>query len=538
MVFSSEKQQDRLYLEQWIAVRTRYDQAVSSASIDPANRVCTLIEGFLFPAECEALIARLEAAGIGATAALYPPSYRNNDRLVLDDPELAAALYTRLAAHAPAELVDDGGATWRRERLNPRFRCCRYRDGQCFTIHRDGVYHASPDEHSRLTFMIYLNDGSEFQGGATRYYHDRSGAQLLRSVTPRRGACILFDHALWHDGEAVQRGTKYVLRSDLIYRRQKVTSEQKITKDEKVTSAHLGYIWTARLLSNNTLASAGRDQTLRLHRVDAATHSLREQQVLLGHDSSIGGIAEARGFLCSGDRQGHIRRWRLDGERYVFDSGFAAHQGAVLCLLRVVHPRLGECLASAGADGVIRLYTDSAQAQLELGGHRGWIWSLAADAGALWSGGEDGTVRRHELGSATTTASAVFDRPVHSLLLTGDSLYCGLDDGRLIALEKERLQPRFTRRPHKGSLRCMLALRDGRIATGGEDDSVALWTADLGTELHRATHGDFVRALVELDSGELLSGSYDGTLRFFSPACAPPESKTSQPATRPDPTPS
>lgn len=60
---------------------------------------------------------------------------------------------------------------------------------------------------SRLTLLVYLNDG--FEGGATDF---RDFA-----VTPRTGDALLFVHDTWHEGQAVTRGHKYVLRSDVMY---------------------------------------------------------------------------------------------------------------------------------------------------------------------------------------------------------------------------------------------------------------------------------------------------------------------------------
>jgi hypothetical protein len=60
-----------------------------------------------------------------------------------------------------------------------------------------------------LTFLIYLNEGCE--GGETRL----PGA----SVSPRTGLGLLFQHLLLHEGAALQAGVKYVLRSDVMFRR-------------------------------------------------------------------------------------------------------------------------------------------------------------------------------------------------------------------------------------------------------------------------------------------------------------------------------
>ncbi len=53
--------------------------------------------------------------------------------------------------------------------------------------------------------MIYLNSNSEFTGGATNFLSSRYGPQCktLCSVKPETGMIIVFEHDLWHEGEAV-----------------------------------------------------------------------------------------------------------------------------------------------------------------------------------------------------------------------------------------------------------------------------------------------------------------------------------------------
>jgi hypothetical protein len=57
--------------------------------------------------------------------------------------------------------------------------------------------------------MVYLNEG--FGGGTTRF-HD-----FDIDVRPRTGHALLFQHRLLHEGCEVASGTKYVLRSDVMY---------------------------------------------------------------------------------------------------------------------------------------------------------------------------------------------------------------------------------------------------------------------------------------------------------------------------------
>jgi predicted 2-oxoglutarate/Fe(II)-dependent dioxygenase YbiX len=103
--------------------------------------------------------------------------------------------------------------------LNERLRFYRYDEGQKFDWHRDGYYESPSGKRSFLTFMIYLNDGSD--GGETLF--TKLGGLYLSeddlSVKPRRGMALLFDHRILHTGSTVTRGRKYVLRTDVMYRR-------------------------------------------------------------------------------------------------------------------------------------------------------------------------------------------------------------------------------------------------------------------------------------------------------------------------------
>src|ERR1041385_6161716 len=84
---------------------------------------------------CRALVSRAETVGFRPMAALYPDGYRNNDRCIIDDPALAEALFARLAPELPQTVTRDG-RLHRLRRLNSRFRFCRYRGGQAFSLHR------------------------------------------------------------------------------------------------------------------------------------------------------------------------------------------------------------------------------------------------------------------------------------------------------------------------------------------------------------------------------------------------------------------
>lgn len=167
------------------------------------------VTDFFTPEECLAHIHQTEAIGYGdapITTAFGPQmrkDVRNNTRVMVDDEPLAERLFQALAPRLE-------GACARPVGLNERLRYYKYGPTECFRWHHDGSFRRDNGEASELTFMVYLNDG--FEGGATEF----EWPEL--SVEPREGMAIVFTHRVRHQGAPVVRGTKYVLRSDVMFR--------------------------------------------------------------------------------------------------------------------------------------------------------------------------------------------------------------------------------------------------------------------------------------------------------------------------------
>ena len=172
-----------------------------------------VIHDLLSAQECEALVARSEALGYEAAAVggELLPQLRNNGRAFLEDAALAARLWERAAPFVPRQFNG-----WPACGLHERFRFYRYVVAEQFRLHMDGSVSRGEAEESQLTFMVYLSDVEE--GGETNFY--RAGGALALAVRPRRGRALVFDHRCLHEGAAVRRGCKYVLRTDVMYRRE------------------------------------------------------------------------------------------------------------------------------------------------------------------------------------------------------------------------------------------------------------------------------------------------------------------------------
>jgi prolyl 4-hydroxylase len=184
---------------------------IDGDSLDLSQPLAFTIDDVLTSAECASLIDRIESLGPSAAPITTSrgfemrPDIRNNERVMFDDVVLAKDLYDRIAARVPTPLCHmvPVGA-------NERFRCYRYTPGQRFAPHYDGAFARNERERSLLTYIVYLNEG--FEGGETGFL------DFDVTAVPKTGSALLFQHFMLHEGVSVRAGTKYVLRSDVMYR--------------------------------------------------------------------------------------------------------------------------------------------------------------------------------------------------------------------------------------------------------------------------------------------------------------------------------
>ncbi|KAL4723629.1 hypothetical protein ACLX1H_009269 [Fusarium chlamydosporum] len=162
------------------------------------------------------------------------PGYRESDRIIWDQQTIVDRLWERclqaeglrdLLAVIPHEPWMKGGK-FVFSRLNDRMRFLKYSPGQYFKPHCDGAYYYTEgpgkEFETYYTVHLYLNDSaendptSELQGGATSFL-DRKGEKRV-DVNPKAGSVLIFQHkGLFHEGALVKRGTKYTMRTDILY---------------------------------------------------------------------------------------------------------------------------------------------------------------------------------------------------------------------------------------------------------------------------------------------------------------------------------
>lgn len=177
-----------------------------------------VVSDVLSAEQCERFIAEAEARGLDEAPIttmggfVRRPEIRNNDRAMWDDPATAEELWAALRPHLPPKLLAPKrqGLVWRTVGLNERLRVYRYRPGQVFRWHQDGAFRRSAEEVSTMTVLFYLNEVE--RGGSTAF---EPWGEFVR---PAPGMALLFDHHVLHQGNEVEAGVKYVLRSDLMTR--------------------------------------------------------------------------------------------------------------------------------------------------------------------------------------------------------------------------------------------------------------------------------------------------------------------------------
>merc|ERR1711920_805446 len=192
-----------------------------------------VLEDVLTPRECDQIIKLTETFGYTEDAPVSLGRHiRQNENCVwIADDALCDAIFQRCKDVFPPE-VQKGEVCG----LNARWRLYKYNPSDIFKPHTDGSWPGSGvdgqrvirdrygDRWSQLTFVLYLND--DFAGGPTRFFFPVSNSRQehrIAQMKAARGGAICFYHgehplSPLHEGGLVTAGTKYIIRSDVLYK--------------------------------------------------------------------------------------------------------------------------------------------------------------------------------------------------------------------------------------------------------------------------------------------------------------------------------
>jgi hypothetical protein len=169
--------------------------------------------------ECQMIVEAAEARGfekallnVGGGQQVLAEGTRKNLRVMVDDLGLAAEIFFRIKDALPKTFKCHSLVG-----LNERLRILKYHPGDFFAIHKDGNYTRENGEISKITLLFYLNEG--YEGGETTFYKP-AGNQVNLKVIPKTGMILLHDHRIDHGVPELEKGVKYVIRTDVMYSEQ------------------------------------------------------------------------------------------------------------------------------------------------------------------------------------------------------------------------------------------------------------------------------------------------------------------------------
>jgi WD40 repeat protein len=439
---------------------------ITRTTID--NKPIIEIDNFLTDHECDQLLSdRMHKFEKAITH--YPAYYRNNNRLEEDNKTLSTDLLKNAKQLNVLELKNA-------LRLNERLRFCQYQQGQKFTKHQDGVYYPNETEASSLTFLLYLNDAEEFEGGETQFFNSKIDDQFIQEVTPAKGKLVIFDHTLWHNGNEITKGTKYVLRTDFIFE----------NKDE---NHHKGYIWCLAKLLDGTFLSGGRDKLVK--------HWNKDFQLLNSfriHEKSIIKILEIeKDEFVSSSRDMTLKKWNLEGKEINSVKVPSMVLTIALC---------GERVITGDANGKITVYTKELHKLADFTVHSGWIWEIIVNNGIIYSVSDDGTLRKTDANGNSvkllSNRAGLFSVAMHE-----EYIYCGSKTGELIRVSV--IDGSQKRSPFHQDIIRKIVLENETVITGSEDGTVRI----NGNEIIK--NENFVQDIICVKN-QIISAGFDGML--------------------------
>jgi hypothetical protein len=182
-----------------------------------------LLPNFLPPATCKAYVSQFSALPLLPS----PPPGRNeatrtNARLATEDPQFARRLFvdSGLSEVTKDWIVKLGKRILQVKGLHSNIRIYRYHEGAFFGPHYDSSTRDSVTGFtSYWTLLVYLTGHEDGVEGGETVFHKDAKSEIVVNI--ERGLALLHRHGgsdcLLHEGRTVLKGTKWVLRSDLVF---------------------------------------------------------------------------------------------------------------------------------------------------------------------------------------------------------------------------------------------------------------------------------------------------------------------------------
>ncbi|KAL9654690.1 hypothetical protein ABK040_006752 [Willaertia magna] len=239
-----------------------------SIKVNKLNNGVLLFENVLSEEECKIIIDHAEQTGFKTVpptggrqlvwSGIEASNVRNNQRIIEEHTEFTIEWSNKILQRIKQELSSDlefrfdilptevnaadvcptreKAKEWKISSVSDKFRMYKYEKKQHFLMHFDGTNRRLSTklnedlkpmeqfvEQSFLTMLIYLNNVEE--GGDTQFFDNLTKVETF-NIKPKRGSAVIFLHELLHQGNDVLKGCKYLLRTDICYKKKRKLIEQ------------------------------------------------------------------------------------------------------------------------------------------------------------------------------------------------------------------------------------------------------------------------------------------------------------------------
>ncbi len=149
------------------------------------------------------------------------------------------------------------------------------------------------------------------------------------------------------------------------------------------------------------------------------------------------------------------------------------------------------------------------------------VWQvIKLDDNIIASSSEDSTIKIWNCKNEKSINTFYANAPIISLAFNNQTkqLISGSLNGEISigTLNDDYQQQEIkTFKAHIGIIRTIKFINNKRIATGGEDNKVKIWSLD-GQLISELEHQNFVQSIELLDSKTIISASYDGTIKTWT----------------------
>ena len=277
-------------------------------------------------------------------------------------------------------------------------------------------------------------------------------------------------------------------------------------------------------LGGFTSLSDSMGHTIGVHAVDTdgnvsetfftlAEESPHHIATLEAHTGAVRSVSFSRdGTLASGGRDGTVRLWDAAARQNI--ATFEGHMNTV----ESVAFSPDGTLASGSGDGTIMLW-DIAERQriATLEGRRDYIYSVSfsPDGGSL-ARGDSQEVQLWDVATRGHIATLPHGDHVFSVSFSRNGIIASGSEDRTVKLWDVATREHIATLPHENIVLAVAFSLDGGILVSGGWGDIELWDVATKTRLDTLTHGAIVSSVSFSTDGETLaSGGWDGTVKLW-----------------------